>query len=55
MCLMRKPLPQGWAWLKLCSDCATAHLRGDPNSASSQLSAESGGSTSSISTSAPKQ
>ena len=22
MCFQRRPLPHGWAWLKLCAECA---------------------------------
>lgn len=25
MCFTRKPLAHGWAWLKLCEECAAKH------------------------------
>jgi hypothetical protein len=42
MCFTRKPLPQGWAWLKLCAECAAQYgQRAAPADATRTTSATS--------------
>lgn len=33
MCFTRKPLTQGWAWVKLCADCAATYAARVPTGA----------------------